>query len=129
MSLVGLTYGAHERAHFLKIFFVVGFDAAWYSNLAQTQPELTALTAQCGQQFRFEFQTRIAKRLGLEIIAESLGSTLADAREHGVPIVATPPLARTLHQLPLGAPVPPELYKVVAELIAYVWRLNGKRRS
>jgi flagellar biosynthetic protein FlhB len=51
------------------------------------------------------------------------------AREHGVPIVTDPPLARTLHQLPLGAPIPAELYKVVAELIAYVWRLSGRRRS
>ena len=48
------------------------------------------------------------------------------AREHGVPIVENPPLARTLHQLPLDSRIPPELYKVVAELIAYVWRLNGR---
>jgi type III secretion system FlhB-like substrate exporter len=41
--------------------------------------------------------------------------------------VTNPPLARTLHQLPLGASVPPEHYKVVAELIAYVWRLTGRR--
>ena len=49
------------------------------------------------------------------------------AREHRVPIVENPPLARTLHQLPLNARIPPELYKAVAELIAYVWRLNGRR--
>jgi flagellar biosynthetic protein FlhB len=51
------------------------------------------------------------------------------AREHGVPIVENPPLARTLHQLPLNARIPPELYKAVAELIAYVWRLRGRQRS
>jgi flagellar biosynthetic protein FlhB len=50
------------------------------------------------------------------------------ASEHGVPIVTNPPLARTLHQLPLGSPIPPDLYKIVAELIAYVWRLNGRHR-
>ncbi len=61
---------------------------------------------------------------------DSLAMRIRDtAREHGVPIVANPPLARTLHQLPLGSPIPPELYKVVAELIAYVWRLSGRRRS
>jgi flagellar biosynthetic protein FlhB len=50
------------------------------------------------------------------------------AREHGVPIVENRPLARALHQLPLNAGIPPELYKAVAELIAYVWRL-GERRT
>jgi flagellar biosynthetic protein FlhB len=63
---------------------------------------------------------------GVDSLAARIRET---AREHGVPIVANPPLARTLHQLPLGSPIPPELYKVVAELIAYVWRLSGRRRS
>lgn len=49
------------------------------------------------------------------------------ARDAGVPIVENPPLARTLHQLPLNAFIPPELYKAVAELIAYVWRLGEGR--
>jgi len=61
---------------------------------------------------------------------DSLAARIRDtAREHGVPVVVNPPLARTLHQLPLGSPIPPELYKVVAELIAYVWRLSGRRNS
>jgi flagellar biosynthetic protein FlhB len=61
---------------------------------------------------------------------DSMAARIRDtAREHGVPIVENPPLARALHQLPLGAQIPPELYKVVAELIAYVWRLSGRQRS
>lgn len=63
---------------------------------------------------------------GVDLLAERIRET---AREHGVPIVANPPLARTLHQLPLDSRIPPELYKAVAELIAYVWRLSGRRRS
>jgi flagellar biosynthetic protein FlhB len=63
---------------------------------------------------------------GVDSLAARIRET---GREHGVPIVENPPLARTLHQLPLGSPIPPELYKVVAELIAYVWRLSGRRRS
>lgn len=63
---------------------------------------------------------------GVDTLAARIRET---AREHGVPIVANPPLARTLHELPLGSPIPPELYKVVAELIAYVWRLSGRRRT
>jgi flagellar biosynthesis protein FlhB len=61
---------------------------------------------------------------------DSLAARIRDtAREHGVPIVVNPPLARTLHQLPLDSRIPPELYKAVAELIAYVWRLSGRRRA
>jgi flagellar biosynthetic protein FlhB len=63
---------------------------------------------------------------GVDFMAARIRET---AREHGVPIVANPPLARTLHQLPLDSPIPPELYKVVAELIAYIWRLSGRRGS
>lgn len=50
------------------------------------------------------------------------------AAEHRVPIVANPPLARALHRLDLESDVPPEHYKAVAELIAYVWRLQGQAR-
>jgi flagellar biosynthesis protein FlhB len=67
---------------------------------------------------------RVAK--GVDTLAARIRDT---ARENGVPIVVNPPLARTLHALPLGSPIPPELYKVVAELIAYVWRLTGRRRA
>lgn len=67
------------------------------------------------------------------LVAKGVDSVAARIREtatqHGVPIVANPPLARTLHQLPLNSQIPPELYKAVAELIAYVWRLNGRRAA
>jgi flagellar biosynthetic protein FlhB len=63
---------------------------------------------------------------GVDTLAVRIRET---AREHGVPVVVNPPLARTLHELPLGSAIPPELYKAVAELIAYVWRLSGRRRS
>ena len=62
---------------------------------------------------------------GVDSMAARIRET---AREHGVPIVENPPLARTLHQLPLDSRIPPELYKAVAEVIAYVWRINGRRR-
>ena len=62
---------------------------------------------------------------GVDSLAERIRET---AREYGIPIVANPPLARTLYALPLNSRIPPELYKAVAELIAYVWRLSGRRR-
>ncbi len=52
----------------------------------------------------------------------------AIARDNGVPLVANPPLARALHRVELETQIPPELYQTVAELIAYVWRLQGRAR-
>lgn len=49
------------------------------------------------------------------------------ARDAGVPIVANPPLARALYSVDLDAEIPPEHFKLVAEVIAYVWRLGGRR--
>lgn len=47
------------------------------------------------------------------------------AKQHGVPIVERKPLARALYaQVKVGQEVPPDLYKAVAEVLAYVWRLE-----
>jgi flagellar biosynthetic protein FlhB len=46
------------------------------------------------------------------------------AQTNHVPIVANPPLARALYRLDLDTEIPAEHYKVVAEIIAYVWRLR-----
>ena len=52
------------------------------------------------------------------------------AKEHKIPIVANPPLARALYGgVEIDQEVPPEHYKAVAELIGYVMRLHGKLRS
>ena len=49
---------------------------------------------------------------------------------HGVPIVERPPLARTLYRtVEVGRQVPPDLYRTVAELLAYVYQLKGRRVS
>ena len=54
------------------------------------------------------------------------------AREHKVPIVENKPLARALvAAVEIGDSIPQELYKAVAEVLAYVYKLKnkGKRRS
>ncbi len=49
------------------------------------------------------------------------------AREHGVPILENPPLARALHRkVKVGRAVPSDLYAAVAEVLAYVYRLRGR---
>ncbi len=58
---------------------------------------------------------------------DSLAARIRDvAREHNVPVVANPPLARVLHGLELDAEIPRDLYQTVAEVIAYVWKLRSR---
>ena len=47
------------------------------------------------------------------------------AREHGVPIVENPPLARAIHkQVEVGECIPGDLFEAVAEVLAYLIRLK-----
>ncbi len=49
------------------------------------------------------------------------------ARRHNIPIVENPPVARLLHKIDLGATIPEELFKAVAEILAHVYSLKGKK--
>jgi flagellar biosynthetic protein FlhB len=62
---------------------------------------------------------------GVDAMAERIR---AIAREHRVPLVANPPLARALYPSQLDAEIPRELFQAVAEVIAYVWRLSARAR-
>ncbi|MBN8550645.1 MAG: EscU/YscU/HrcU family type III secretion system export apparatus switch protein [Deltaproteobacteria bacterium] len=51
------------------------------------------------------------------------------AKEAGVPVLERKPLARALYaSAEVGAQIPYELFKAVAEVLAYVYRLKGPRR-
>ena len=50
------------------------------------------------------------------------------ALEHGIPIVEKKPLAQALYrEVDVNQPVPHDKYAAVAELLAYVYQLKGKR--
>ena len=50
------------------------------------------------------------------------------ALENGVPIVENPPLAQALYKtVEVGQEIPPHLYRAVAEILAYVFRLANPR--
>jgi flagellar biosynthetic protein FlhB len=50
------------------------------------------------------------------------------AEEHDVPVVADPPLARALHSsVEIGQVIPQELYAAVASVLAFVYRMAGRR--
>ncbi len=54
---------------------------------------------------------------------------IALAREAGLHISSDPALAELLAKLPVGQEIPEELYQAVAEVLAYVYRLNEKNKE
>ncbi len=76
---------------------------------------------------RYDTETMEAPRVvakGADLIALRMRQV---AEEHAVPIVQNPPLARALYAaVEIDREIPVEHYKAVAEVIKYVWRLNGK---
>jgi len=61
---------------------------------------------------------------GMDNIAQQIKKI---ARENGVHVVQNPPLARSLYaQVDLDKPIPSELFAAVAEVLAYVYKMNKK---
>lgn len=50
------------------------------------------------------------------------------AREKGIPIQYDPDLVQVLAKLKVGSEIPVELYRAVAEILAYVYSLNENQR-
>ena len=63
----------------------------------------------------------IVKSKGLGKVAEKI---IQIAKENDIPIKEDPNLVELLIQIDLEAEIPPELYKVVAEILAFVYRIN-----
>ena len=49
---------------------------------------------------------------------------------NSIPIIERPPLARALYrQVIVGQEIPPDFYNAVAEILAYVYQLEGRMAS
>jgi flagellar biosynthesis protein len=67
------------------------------------------------------------------VVASGRGSLAEEiirlAKEHGVPVRQDPDLVEVLSKLDIGETIPPELYVVVAEVLAFVYKVNAERRA
>ena len=61
---------------------------------------------------------------GQRRIAEQI---LAEAKKHNISIYEDPILTAALATVNLGEEIPPELYQVVAQVLAYVYRVTDHR--
>ena len=89
------------------------------ANVVVTNPEHVAVAIQ------YEAQTMNAPKVvakGAELLALRIRQI---AVRHGIPVVERKSLARALYrQVAVGQEIPADFYKAVAEILAYVYRLN-----
>ncbi|NIQ00939.1 MAG: flagellar biosynthesis protein FlhB [Nitrospinaceae bacterium] len=91
------------------------------ADVVVTNPTHISVAIQYDQQ-NFDAPVVVAKGKG--VVAEKIREL---AREHDIPVVEDKPLARLLYQtVEIGQMIPSNLYKAVAEILAYVYRLKGK---
>lgn len=64
---------------------------------------------------------------GMDQVAQKIKQI---ARENGVHVVQNPPLARSLYaEVNLDSPIPESLFSAVAEVLAYVYKMNKKNST
>lgn len=60
---------------------------------------------------------------GIGVVADAI---LTRAKAHNVPIMEDHSLVEILSKLDLNTQIPPELYQVVAEILAFVYRMENQ---
>lgn len=70
------------------------------------------------------------KDIAPKIIAKGRG-ILAEkiidlAKQHNIPLYEDPDLIEVLSKLDMGQEIPPDLYKLIAEVLIYVYKSNNK---
>lgn len=66
----------------------------------------------------------VVKAKGKGSIAEKI---IQIAKENNIPIREDPELIELLIQLDIEQEIPPELYKIIAEILAFVYSLDNKK--
>lgn len=63
---------------------------------------------------------------GMGAVAENI---IAAARDAGVPLYEDPDLVAVLMTLDVNDLIPPDLYLAVAEVLAFIYRMNNRARA
>ena len=98
-------------------------DAVETADFVVTNPTHVAVA------LKYEQEEMGAPRLvakGTELIAKKI---ISIAKEHGIPVIENPPVARALFRLvEINRELPPELYKAVAEILLFVYNLRKNQK-
>lgn len=97
-------------------------DAVPDADFVVTNPTHVACALKYNQE---EMASPMLIAKGTELIAKKI---IDIAREHNVPVIENAPVARALFKLvDLNQMIPPELYKAVAEILLFVYKMKGKK--
>jgi len=73
------------------------------------------------------------KRAAPHVVATGKGDVasriVAVAKEHGIPIQEDADMVEVLSKLDINREIPVELYKAIAEILAYIYRANGAAKT
>ncbi len=98
-------------------------DAVQTADFVVTNPTHIAVALKYNQE---EMQAPMLIAKGTELIAKKI---IEIAKEHGIPVIENPPVARALFRLvELNREIPPELYKAVAEILLFVYNLRKNKK-
>jgi flagellar biosynthesis protein len=75
---------------------------------------------------KYEREKDAAPRVVAKGRGEVAGRIMEIARDNHVPLHADRNLVEVLEALDVNLEVPPELYRAVAEVLVFIYRLNGK---
>ena len=75
---------------------------------------------------KYHRQTDSAPRVLAKGRGEIAEKIIEVAKAHNVPLYEDKNLVQILEALDLETEIPPELYRAVAEVLAFIYRLNGK---
>lgn len=99
-------------------------DAVPTADFVVTNPTHVACALKYNQE-EMESPKLIAK--GTELFAKKI---IEIAREHAIPVIENPPVARALFRMvELNSYIPPDLYKAVAEILLFVYNLRKPQKG
>ena len=78
---------------------------------------------------RYELEKDDAPRVVAKGRGEIAEKIIEVARDHGVTIYEDDQLVEVLSRLDLNQLIPPELYRAIAEVLAFVYRVDGRAAS
>ena len=78
---------------------------------------------------KYEKETERAPKVAAKGKGKIAEKILEIAKEHGVPVHEDADLLEVLSKLDIDQEIPPYLYTVVAELLAFIYRINGEGKA
>lgn len=75
---------------------------------------------------KYDQATNMAPRVVAKGKGHIADQIIQVARENDVPLLEDRNLANVLEAMELESEIPPELYRAIAEVLVFIYRLNGK---